>query len=658
MQQISKNLSDINLLAQRDFSQDGSVDVTALKAETYQQFNELTHAKDLFGNTLTVFDQGGSIADASGNQVQIGAIDIASAQKNVALTKELWAPFLGLMDNFTTGYKNNNLQLDNIQFAADYARIYNSRISGEMTSLATALGQRAQNQANFVRLVQVVGIVFALAIFLFIVFRALRQLFQADSALADARQETEEIMATINEGLFLVAPDLTIGSQYSSQLENIIGQRDLGGKNFADVLAQFVPKEDLEITQTFIEQLYSDWVVEDLIEDLNPLHRIRADIDDPNSGLTTKYLDFKFSRVYRGDKIERVLVSVSDTSQSVLLQRNLEEQREQSDREIEMLSTVINADPAILHDFITGSQQRIQVINETLKRPEQNQRAMQEKARYIAREIHSLKGESSAMNLHRMVNTCEIFEDELRQLRKKSTLTGQDFIGLAVLLEDLYKLTDVLAGYSKRVGNTFNRPVSKPGHNSNTPQSGSREQYFRNFAADIGRRNHKQIEMSCVGLDDGILSTAQQNSIKDIVIQLLRNAIVHGIETPEIRQQRGKAAQGKVSLSLSRNADNTVTLIAEDDGNGINFDAIRLKAAASGQFSAAQANNLSKQQLLGLMFSSGFSTANETSEDAGKGVGMDIIKTTVHELGGKLKVSSSAEEYTRFSIILPQATKS
>ena len=85
------------------------------------------------------------------------------------------------------------------------------------------------------------------------------------------------------------------------------------------------------------------------------------------------------------------------------------------------------------------------------------------------------------------------------------------------------------------------------------------------------------------------MSDAQWAKLKDIAIQLLRNAVVHGIETPEIRRQRNKPEMGTLKLTLSQQPDGKLLLVAEDDGNGINFEAIRNKAVALGIATAEQA---------------------------------------------------------------------
>jgi len=144
--------------------------------------------------------------------------------------------------------------------------------------------------------------------------------------------------------------------------------------------------------------------------------------------------------------------------------------------------------------------------------------------------------------------------------------------------------------------------------------------------------------------------------VNEVAIQLLRNSVVHGIETPEVRSQRGKLPVGHVHMSLKDQGDKFL-LTFEDDGNGIDYAAIAQKAVVLGKYTAEEATKLDKRALISLLFTPGFSTAEKSTEDAGRGVGMDIIKDTIQKMGGRIGVSTAAEGYTRFSLYLAYSTK-
>lgn len=679
IQQLSKNLMDINLYldAQQNTTTISASDVQAasepmatqpkqseqialstLPQEALYRLQEIQQIRDRFENTLTAFEKGGVVQARDGSEVTIAAVtNNADAAHNAANIRQIWTPYLGLLDSFLSSNSGNQaaLRKEVSDYLVDYSRLYNQSLLTDSSQLANALNQKAVDEANWLAKIQVGGIVVAVVLFLLIVFGALRQLMAGDRQLAIANQEMSEIMASVNEGLFLVNKDLVIASQYSSRLEEILGQKDIGNKNLLDVLRPLVPDSELEMAQTFIDQLYSDWVVEDLIEDLNPLHRISVQ-DEQGNGI--KFLDFKFFRVWLGESIERVLVSVVDTTETVMLQASLDLQKEQQGRELEMLNIILNTDPTLMHNFVSGSIARLNDINQVLKQPNTNKNELHSKVHYIARQIHAVKGEASSLKLSRMVNICETFEESLQVMKMSNNLSGEDFLGLVVLLEDLYRLFDVLENYSSRVGNNLSGSNDTDAELS--PEQIARkfaqtqEDYFKQFVADIAARHEKKAQLVMRGFDQNLISPEQWAQLKDVAIQLLRNSVVHGIELPETRLQRGKSQTGTIQLTLSQQSDGNLMLVAEDDGNGIDFNAIRRKAVVQGLVSVSQADAMQQQQLLSLMFSSGFSTVTQESEDAGRGVGMDIIKDIIKNMGGRINIATDAESYTRFSMTFPK----
>ncbi len=131
---------------------------------------------------------------------------------------------------------------------------------------------------------------------------------------------------------------------------------------------------------------------------------------------------------------------------------------------------------------------------------------------------------------------------------------------------------------------------------------------------------------------------------------LLRNSMAHGIESREVRRAAGKPDIGEITISLVQQGNEIVIELA-DDGAGLNHDRIRAKAIEQGLLTADQ--EVDERRLTQFIFSSGFSTAEQVSEVAGRGVGMDVVKTEATNLGGHIEVSSQTGQGTRFRIFLP-----
>lgn len=664
IQQMSKNLMDVDLYIQQQIHENeselapqsaeqqheaGVIELNELPQDALNRISEIKTLKDNFEQSLQAFEKGGEFQG-----VQVPALS-GKAKQHAERIREIWNPYLGLIDNFIEDTQSNKISSKTSTYLVDYTRLYNQTLLNETQSMTNILNAHVVYRSDIVQMITLGALIGAFLLFGLIVFGSFGQLLKGDALLERANQEMGEIMSSVREGLFLIDKEFVIGNEYSANLEELIGSTNLGGKSFLDVAESLLPESEIETLQVFVEQLYSEWVMEDLIEDLNPLHRIVV----TQSNGQPRYLDFRFFRVTQNEKIERVLVNVVDSTQAVLLQASLEAQQEQEKREMEMLNTILNTDAGILAGFIQVTKQRLTEINDSLKSEETGQMELRAKVNFIGRAIHGIKGESSSLRLRRMVDICENVEDNLGVLRNQSSLNGQDFLGLVVLLEDLYRLTDILDNYSQRMnggsGDSVKNAVQQPekgGSGSQNPMQ-ARLAHLQKFVQDIAKREHKQANLTVQGFEKAQFDNAKWQPIQDILVQILRNSVVHGIEPQNVRQARQKSAIGELKLSFSEDK-NFYHLTAEDDGNGINFDAIRAKAVEQGQYSQAQVAQLSRNQLLALMMSDGFSTLDHASEDAGKGVGMGIIKESVKQMGGKMNVASAFEQYTRFTFSFPK----
>ena len=168
---------------------------------------------------------------------------------------------------------------------------------------------------------------------------------------------------------------------------------------------------------------------------------------------------------------------------------------------------------------------------------------------------------------------------------------------------------------------------------------------------DVARSQSKDISFEMHGqdieLDRSILT-----EIEDPLIHILRNAVDHGIEPPEEREAAGKPAEGTIELDAARQRDH-VTITVSDDGAGIDPDAMRQKAIDEGVVPQSEAESMSDDEAYNLVFHPGFSTASEVTDVSGRGVGMDVVHSTVEQLDGTVDVDSTPGEGTTVELRLP-----
>ena len=180
-------------------------------------------------------------------------------------------------------------------------------------------------------------------------------------------------------------------------------------------------------------------------------------------------------------------------------------------------------------------------------------------------------------------------------------------------------------------------------------QIGSTFSRFHRVVRDVAREIGKDINLE-IGGGETELDRTLVEGIADPLTHLVRNAIDHGIETPEVRQSRGKSATGTVKLNAYHDAGSVVIEVA-DDGGGLKRDRIVQKATERGLITAGQV--LTDEQAFSLIFEPGFSTADQVTNLSGRGVGMDVVKRNITALRGTVEVHSEPERGTRVCIRLP-----
>lgn len=179
-------------------------------------------------------------------------------------------------------------------------------------------------------------------------------------------------------------------------------------------------------------------------------------------------------------------------------------------------------------------------------------------------------------------------------------------------------------------------------------------QLFRSFprvVRDISLQLDKQVELTT----KGVSTECDKNLVDRLfepLIHLVRNAIDHGIETPDERRESGKHGQGHIILEATRAGDR-LNIDVRDDGRGIDLSAIRAKARERGLVTAEEADSLNDEQSIQLIFSAGFSTAAAVTDISGRGVGMDVVRTAVEQLGGRISVTSTLGAGTSVRLDLP-----
>lgn len=529
----------------------------------------------------------------------------------------------------------------------------------QLSEISAALQARNLDAAAQLRYLMVAGLGIA-ALMGFLVSISLAARRRQEELVQAARQQTQDILRTVKEGLFLLDENLQIGSAHSAALSGLFQREDIAGLTFEQLLQDIVPEKTLNTAKKFVKVLWSERTKENLVKSINPLGEVEVQIEAPGGGgRETRYLEFDFHRVRTQGKISHVLVSVSDISARVALAHELTGAQEKSQAQLDTLVGILHVEPNQLASFLDDSDAAMKMINVVLKEPAREEAMFRKKLDTIFRQVHAVKGEAAGLGLSSIESRAHSFEDDLRALREKSGLSGNEFLPLVLKLDDLFthlqSIRDLVGRLSRLRVSAEAPEVPEMGEGTDVIDNtgsvsglqGTITQVAQRIASELG----KEVHVECVGL--GALPADYRRMVKDIAVQAVRNSVVHGIEAAQIRLGAGKPSQGTIHIQVQDLGAAGFKLTLEDDGAGLSIDRIKHAAVQKQFITEAQADAMDSRQALGLLFRAGFSTAESVNKDAGRGVGMNLVADLVQQNGGKLGVATVPGKFTRFTIMLP-----
>lgn len=174
---------------------------------------------------------------------------------------------------------------------------------------------------------------------------------------------------------------------------------------------------------------------------------------------------------------------------------------------------------------------------------------------------------------------------------------------------------------------------------------------FPRMVRDLQKKLGKKMELYMSG-EETELDRTVVDQIGDPLMHLLRNSADHGLESAEVRKERGKPEVGSIFLDAYQDGNNVVIEV-RDDGNGIDTNAVKNKAIERGVITPEQGEAMSEKEIIGLLFNAGFSTAKVVSDVSGRGVGLDVVKSMIESLSGEVEVKSKLGEGSTWTIRLP-----
>jgi len=479
----------------------------------------------------------------------------------------------------------------------------------------------------------------------------------ASNDLAAAAARTDRIMETVTQGLFLLDPTYRIEGQYSRQTDAIFRSADLEGVNVLELLQKMLTERMYQITRDYFALLFDPTKKERTVLRVNPLLQVEVNFPNPEGGYISRFLTFAFRRIVAGGVVTQVFVAVDDITKRVELETQIRDSETTKSRQFEFLLGVMHVSPKDLDEFIIGAQEQLSIMNTALRTQDFStagpgqMNIFKQRLATVFRAVHTLKGSAQTLKLQHFVDLCHAFEDKVSALRSKMNLVGDDFLSVVIAQSEITKDIEELSDVRVRFLSLRTTQTSQPLERRATDLLTS----IANLIESSAEKQRKKARLEALGFEITRLPDDIRRIVRDIVIQLSRNSITHGVESPEDRLELGKLPVATITIAAKTDAPpDTFAFTFRDDGRGLDPAGIKESAMKKGILNAEEAAAMSPAEAIGLIFRPGFSTATEVTEDAGRGFGMNIVKEmVVDRLGGKVSLKSEPTRFTEFSISIP-----
>ncbi len=655
--QIREDAIEVNLAGrQRMLSQRMAKEMFLIEESVRQgmvpadTLDSLMQSRDLFESTLLAFEKGGPAKGGDGSSVILSRVDSAEGRTSLARAREVWAPIQTRLTAISDQSADAATAVAAVLPAYKQA---NGLMLKEMNNLTTHLERESQKKANLLRAVQVIGISLATINFFVILFHFVRQLRENDEQLAKAKRETDNILATVDQGLFLIDRDGLIGHQQSKALARIINQDNIAGRKLSDVMSRSIKENTKTVLDDFLGILFNNRVKEKLITDINPLNQVELNFENSDGRLERRFLSFSFKRVSDAGNMDSLLTVVTDVTIQTELSLELERSRNQREQEVDAIVSLLHVPAERLQAFLASSQDSLNAINVLLSEGAVSELGLKTLLKEISKPVHRIKGDAASLKLENFESWAHSFEDDLADLLARQKLSGNDLLPLTVKLKSIYVQIENVRGLVRRLGG-LRGSLDHGSEADNTQPASSQDNTMQQLAQTVAQREGKRICLMQTG-DFNDMPAYLRDDAQSIAVQLIRNAVVHGIEPSAARAASRKSALGALWLDIS-DTGSSFELTVRDDGGGVDFDRVRRRAVDIGLMTAEQAGSAEQKAVAAFIFMPQFSTAEASTQDAGRGVGLSLVKDLVSRQGGKVLLDTQKGRSTQFRAIFPKAS--
>lgn len=463
-------------------------------------------------------------------------------------------------------------------------------------------------------------------------------------ALAESSKRVQVLVDNMQQALFSVDATGMIVEPVSKFSQSVFGY-EIANKPVGDVVFGHLPKESEDYSRlaTTLSVVFGEGSLQwDLMGEGIPT-RVEWSKADQRTVLRIKTAPLWNDQ----EQLEKILFVVEDIRHLEELERLA---KEQSQRAM-ALQEMADVERQDLVDFFAEFQEAIASLPDFVAKANKS-----DSVHTVMRPLHTLKGNAGTLRLAQIA--AAIHQGESRVLEAAANWeSGQCSQELAVqaMLEALVELRTVVEGHVT----TARRILRLDDFVDSASATGSGERPIKSVLSryvamveHLAKSLGKSATLTCAGED----TSAQPQFLKGLnecLLHLLRNAVDHGLETPEERLKAGKEESGRIEVKVIETKEH-IEVVIQDDGRGIDGEAIAAIAVQRGLLKAEEVQKLSSEEKMKLIFKPGFSSRTTVTETSGRGVGLDVVMERIQQMQGVLHLASVVSRGTTFRLVFPR----
>ncbi|MCL2441047.1 MAG: ATP-binding protein [Treponema sp.] len=461
------------------------------------------------------------------------------------------------------------------------------------------------------------------------------------------RDEIAAMKDSMKIGLFFMDKNYVIQDHYSRYLEEMLVDTKLFGKLLTDIISDSVSKTEMEAIKDYFKMILERSYDLDMLEEINPLSELHYTHKETGE---RKVFQFAFSTVERDRGEVFILVTLYDITIRVELQQRLAEEEAKRQEEMQAFFELVQIEPNVFKDFMQDMEHELESIDAVFKN---DKMSAHEALVKVYQSVHAIKSNAVILGLNIFGNKMHNLEAKIKKLREmEGDVPFGEMLNLTMDIEKIANEKEGFKDIIEKLQTYAGGGGGSGGGNTNGQNVKMMIDSLAKATEKAAEDHEKQIQFIAADIDHEAIEKGPRRVMKDILMQLIRNSAVHGIETPEERKAKGKNEKGTIKLSIKMaDGNKNVHIKLVDDGAGLNYKRIGEKALSKGLIKEEEINN--NDVLLKAIFAPGFSTAEVEGVHAGRGIGLNLVRDRLKEANGSIKLRSETDKGIVFFISVP-----